>query len=179
MSRWIRPGDDVEWAALFTGFTATAFRLEGQQVYSSDVEDVALARFRAGEPHGVDLSWTLSKLREQRAAGRAQTLVRVVLEPPTDYTRMELTVYVEMAAAGQDTRVLPAPSGHWPDGVPRHDFWLFDDRRVWRLHYTDDHRWAGAELLDDEASIADHLRWRDTVLAGAVPLDVYLASRIG
>lgn len=179
MSRWIRPGDDAEWAALFTGFTATAFRLEGRQVYSSDVEDAALIRFRAGEQHGVDLSWTVSKLREQLAAGRSQTLVRIVVEPPNDYTRMELAVHVEMAAAGQDTRVLPVSAGGWPDGVPQHDFWLFDDHQVWRLHYRDDHRWAGAELLDDEASIADHLKWRDIVLAEAVPLDVYLASRIG
>lgn len=179
MSRWIRPGDDDAWAALFTGFRFSAFRLEAQQVYSSDVEDEAVARFRMGRPHGIDLSWMTSKLRDQRAGGRTQTLVRVVVEPPTDYTEMELAVYPEFAAAGQDTHVIPVRTGSWPDGVPRHDFWIFDDRTVWRMHYGDDHRWTGAELLDDEQVVNDHLEWRDIALDLAIPLDDYLATRTG
>jgi hypothetical protein len=177
MSRWIRPGDNDAWAALFTSFTTCAFRLEGQQVYSSEVENAALVRFLAGEPHGVDLSWTTSKLAVQRRTGRTQTLVRVVVEPPTDYTRMELTVYPEFVAAGQDTRIIPAPEGTWPDGLPTYDYWLFDNHDVWRMHYHEDHSWAGAQLLDGESTIADHLRWRDTALAQAIPLHDYLAAR--
>lgn len=177
MTTWIRPGEDAAWEALFTGFRRSAFRFEAQQVYRSDVEDAAVERFRAGRPHGIDLSWMTAKLRQHRAAGRSQTLVRVVVEPPTDYTAMELLTYPEFDAAGQDTHVVATTADRWPDGLPHHDFWIFDGRGVWRMHYTDDHRWSGAELLDHEDAVRDHLQWRDAALAQAVALDVYLASR--
>jgi hypothetical protein len=177
VSRWISDTDETEWAALFTGYTRSAYRLEGQQVYSSDQEDAVLARFLAGEPLNIDLSWTAPKTRAQVAAGRTKTRVRVVVEPPTDYTRLELVVYPQLAAAGEDIRIIAVPEGEWPAGLPRHDYWLFDDHDVWRMHYGDDHRFLGAELLDDESLIAEHLEWRDIALAQAVPLNDYLSSR--
>jgi hypothetical protein len=177
VSRWIHPENMTDWAALFTGYTKSAYRLECQQVYSSPTEDAALARFLAGEPHGINLSWALPKLRAQVTAGRTQTLVRVVLEPPTDYTRLELVVYPEFVATGQDTRIIAASRGDWPPGLPRHDYWLFDDQDVWQMHYNDDHTFRGAELLDADDVIEQHLRWRDIALTQAVPLDHYLASR--
>lgn len=150
MSRWILPDQDDEWAALFTGFTKSAYRLEGKQRYSSDVEDAAVARFAAGEPHGIDLSWTIDKVKDQVAAGCTQTNVRVVVEPSNDYTRMELVCYETIAAAGEDIRIISVPEGAWPEGLPQHDYWLFDDRDVWRMHYDDNDRFTGAELLTDE-----------------------------
>src|SRR6478735_868450 len=149
MSRWIGPDDMGEWAALFTDYTKSAYRLEGLQVYSSPEEDAAVARFLAGQPPFTDedLSWVLPKLRAQIAAGRTKTVVRVVVEPPTDYTRWELNLYPELDAAGQDTRIIAVPTGEWPDGLPKHDYWLFDDRDVWRMHYTREHTFIGAELL--------------------------------
>lgn len=177
MSRWIRSTKDPEWAKLFTSYTASAYRLEGQQTYSSPTEDVHLARFLADEPLEFDLSWRLSKTSARIAAGRTETTVRVVVEPPTDYTRMELTVYPELVAAGEEIRIIAVPDGSWPVGQPRHDYWLFDDRDVWRMHYGDDFRFTGAELLDDPGAIADHLRWRGAALAQSVPLHDYLATR--
>jgi hypothetical protein len=176
MSRWIRTTKDPEWAKLFTGFTKSAYRLEGQQTYSNDKEDAALARFLAGKPLELDLSWMMPKLKAQVAAGRTQTTVRVVVEPHTDYTRFELAVYPESTAAGEDIRVIAVPEGSWPVGVPRHDYWLFDDHDVWRMHYHDNYRFTGAELLDNEDAIAKHLQWRNNALAQAVPLHDYLAT---
>lgn len=177
MSRWIRPGQDTEWSELFTTFTTSAFRLEAQQTYSSDVEDAAVRRFLDGMPHGIDLSWTISKLESHRLTGQRQTLVRVVVEPPTDYTGMELSVYPAFATAGQETLIIPVPEGVWPEDVPRYDYWLFDEQDVWRMHYNDDHTWAGAELLDHDSAVADHLKWRDAAVASALSLDDYLAAR--
>lgn len=179
MSRWIHTTKDPEWAALFTGYQSTAYRLEAQQIYSNDKEDAALARFLAGEPHNADFSWVMPKLKAQLAAGRRQTTVRVVVEPPTDYTRFELTLYPELTAVGEDIRIISVPDGTWPKEVPRHDYWLFDDHDLWRMHYHSNYRFAGAELLTDDSVIADHIRWRDTAIAQAIPLDDYLADRIG
>lgn len=176
MSRWIRTTKDPAWAELFTSYTRSAFRLEGQQTYSNPDEDAALARFLAGEPLDLDLSWTSSRTRAQAAAGRTKTRVRVVVEPLTDYTRFELVVYPELVAAGEDIRIIAVPEGGSPDGLPEHDYWLFDDRDVWRMHYNDHYRFSGAEQVVDPDVIAQHLRWRDAALAQAVPLDEYLAS---
>jgi hypothetical protein len=177
MTRWITSTAQPEWSDLFTGYTKSAFRLEGQQTYSSPSEDATLARFVAGQPLELDLTWTKSRTRAQVAAGRTKTRVRVVVEPPNDYTRLELFVYPELAEAGEEIRIISVPEGHLPTDLPPYDFWLFDDHDVWRMHYDDTYRFVGAELIEDEDAINQHLQWRDVALARSVPLNDYLASR--
>lgn len=120
-----------EWAALLTGFTRSAFRLEGFQHYSAPDEVEALARFRAGEDPRIDLTWWTDLARKHTQAGRTMSRVRVIVEPPSEYTRFELVAYPVMAAAGDDIRVISVDPGRWPADVPHHDYWLFDDRDVW------------------------------------------------
>lgn len=177
MTRWIRPVDRDEWAALFAGYQQSAYRLECKQTYSNPNEDAHLARFLAGDRTELDLSRRFSTARPQIAAGRTKTTVRVVVEPPTDYTRMELTLYPQMVAVGEEIRIISVPEGHWPAGLPTHDYWLFDDRDVWRLHYDDEYRALGAELLEGQGVLARHLQWRDAALAQSVLFDDYLQSR--
>lgn len=177
MSRWIHSTQDTEWAALFTDYRRSAFRLEGQQVYDSESEREDLRRFLAGEPPNLDFEFMVPKIRAHVASGHTHTTVRVVVEPPTDYTRWELSVYPVFAEAGQTVGIIPISPGEWPPGVPRYDYWLFDDRDIWRMHYDDRHRFVGAELLDDPAVITNHLQWRDNALAQSVPLADYLALR--
>lgn len=176
MSRWIHPAQEEEWAALFTGYEMSAYRLEAQQTYASEVEDAAVRLFVAGTQPVMTFDWALPKLQSQVAAGRTQTNVRVVVEPPNDYTRWELSVYPEFAAAGEDIRIIAVAGDEWPDGLPSYDYWMFDERDVWRMHYEDNHTFAGAELLDAPAAVADHLRWRDVALARSVPLADYLVT---
>jgi hypothetical protein len=120
-----------EWAALLTGFTRSAFRLEGFQHYSAPDEIEALARFRADEDPRIDLTWWTDLARKHTQAGRTMSRVRVIVEPPSEYTRFELVAYPVMAAAGDDIRVISVDPGRWPADVPHHDYWLFDDRDVW------------------------------------------------
>jgi hypothetical protein len=173
MSRWVRPGQAAEWEELFLDFHSSAYRLQVHQTYSSDVEDAAVQRFLAGEPHGIDLTWFTSKLEQQRLDGRSTTLVNVVVEPPNDYTRMSIAILLEYVAAGQDTRIIPVAENKWPEDLPRYDYWLFDETDVWRMHYDEGMRWVGAELLDRSAT-PDHVRWRDHALELSTPLDDYL-----
>lgn len=176
MIRWIGDDDEEEWTALFTGYQASAYRQECQQIYTSTEEDASLARFLSGRPVELDWTWLRSTTRRQIAAGRTKTQVRIVVEPPTQYTQLELTLYPEVLAAGGDVRIIAVRQGDWPD-LPHHDFWLFDDRDVWRLHYHENFRFKGAELLDDPEVVAQHRQWRDTALALAVPFVDYLAPR--
>lgn len=178
MSRWIRSTKDPAWATLLSGYAASAFRLEARQTYSNDAEDAAVARFLSGDAPTLTFDWSIPKIEAQVAAGRRQTTVRVVKEPPTDYTRWELSVFPQFVAAGEDIRILTVAHEASPPDLPEHDFWLFDDREVWRMHYDERHRFTGAELLD-EGALGDHLRWRDTALARSVRFEVYLRARHG
>ena len=103
--------------------------------------------------------------------------VRVVIEPPSDYTRFELAHFPAMAAAGDDIRVIAAAPGTWPPDLPRHDFWLFDDRDVWVLKYDGTGTFLRTELRDDPQTITSHLRWRGDALGQSTPVDDYLAKR--
>lgn len=177
MIRWIGDDDTAEWAALFRSYQRSAYRLEGQQVYSSPAEDAYLATFLAGKPVELDLSDRRERMRHDAATGRTKIIVRIVVEPPTPYTRLELAVYPQMARTGDDIRIIAAPQGRRPPELPLHDYWLFDEREVWKMHYYENFHFAGAELLDDPDVVAEHLRWRDIALSRAVPLHDYLASR--
>jgi hypothetical protein len=178
VSRWINGTKDPAWGALFDAMQRSAYRLEGQQIYSNDKEDAALERFRAGEPFKPLEPWpALERRRREAVEGKTLTRVRVVIEPPTDYTRMELCAYRYLAEAGEDIRIIAVPEGEWPAGLPRYDYWLIDEHDVWRMHYHENYRFRGAELIEGEAAIAQHLKWRDIALAQAVPLNGYLAAR--
>jgi hypothetical protein len=175
MSRWIRPSENrAEWSELLRSYQTSSFRLEAQQIYSNPGENAWVADFLAGRPlEGVESTPRLLWWRERKAAGCTKTTVRVVVEPQTDYTRMELATYRPVVAAGEDVRVIVVPDGAWPDGLPHHDFFIFDNRDVWRMHYNDDYTFAGAEQLEGEDVLAQHLRWRDRALELAIPLLEY------
>jgi uncharacterized protein DUF6879 len=176
MSRWIRPSENrVEWGELLSSYRSSSFRLEAQQIYSNPIENGWLADFLAGRPpQDLDFTWRLSRSQERMAAGCTKITARVVVEPQTDYTRMELATYRLIVAGGEDVRVIVVPEGHsWPDGLPRHDFFLFDERDVWHMHYNAAYTWAGAEQLGGEDVLAQHLRWRDRALELAIPLLEY------
>jgi len=163
-----------EWVALFTGFTRSAFRLEALQHYTDPSEREAFARFCAGQDPQVNLSWWTGMTRKQTGAGRSMSRVRVIVEPPSDYTRFELVAYPVMAAAGDDIRIISVSPGTWPSGVPHEDYWAFDDRDIWVMRYDDAGVFHRAELLDDPDQILDRLRWRDAALAQAIPVNDYL-----
>lgn len=165
-----------EWASLFTGFTSSAFRLETLQHYTEPDEQKAFAKFRSGRDSAIDLTWWTSLVREHVAIGHTMSRVRVVMEPPSDYTRFELFAYPVMAAAGDDIRIIPVMSGIWPSGIPHEDFWLFDDREVWVLIYDQAGIPLRAELLDDHQAVVDHMQWRNSALAQAIPVNDYLAT---
>ena len=167
------PGE--EWGSLFTGFTRSAFRLETFQHYSAPDEVEAVTRFRAGEDPRIDLAWWTDLARKHTAAGRAMSRVRIIIEPPSEYTRFELIAYPVMAAAGDDIRIISVQPGEWPADVPHHDYWVFDDRDVWVLNYDREGVLQSAELQDDDQVVLDHLHWRDVALAQAIPIGDYLA----
>jgi hypothetical protein len=175
MARRIEANDWDAWGNLFK-FGRSAFRLETLQTYAEPDEAPAVARFMAGEDPGLDTSWWESMVRSHRDAGRSMIRVRVLIEPLSDYARFQLPYFRRFVEAGEDIRVIATSQGNWPTGIPSHDYWLFDDRDVWAMRYTDTGTFIRADLLDDPQDVAAHRRRRDVALTQAVPLHEYLTA---
>jgi hypothetical protein len=103
--------------------------------------------------------------------------VHVLEEPLTDYVRYELAAYVPNVDAGEDVRVIAVPRGEWPESVPRHDFWLFDDDRLWLMDYDACGGFQMASRIHDRDAVAQHRQWRDAALAQSIPLADYAAHQ--
>ena len=175
MSARIDADDWAAWGELFE-FSSSAYRLETLPTYTEPDEADALARFLAGQDPGLDTSWWESLVARHRAAGHTMTRVRVLSEPLSDYARFQLPYYARFARAGEDIRIIATPAGSWPGGLPRRDYWLFDDTDLWALTYTPDGGFQHADLIIDAALVAEHRRWRDHALSMAIPLADYLAT---
>jgi hypothetical protein len=170
------PGVD-DLLAQFGQFRYSAFRLETLQTYAASSEDESYAAFQRGEPERPqdpeEVAWS-AMLRANREAGRIQQRVHVVTEPLTDYMAYELTwEYGPHWTAGEDIRIIPA-GDTWPSDVPRADFWLFDARLIFRLHYASDGTWLGVDREDAPAAVADACFIRDAALSQAVLWDRYM-----
>ncbi|WP_373466070.1 DUF6879 family protein [Streptomyces sp. V3I8] len=148
-----------EFSKLFRTFEHTAFRLETRDHYKSDNESAALRQFVAGEP--VDLDWFqnwLTMIRQTTAEGRRFMRVRVVTMPLTDYSRFGVFCSEHTNAAGEDIRYLRRDDAA---DLPDYDYWLFDSRKLVRMHFDDDENFLGGELIEDPALVVAHNYWRD------------------
>lgn len=77
-----------EFRAVCLGFEHAAFRLETRERYVDDEEQGPLRRFLAGEPPDDEwfMDWYDAVVRFAEA-GKRMERVRVVSEPPSEYTR--------------------------------------------------------------------------------------------
>ncbi|MGH3620459.1 MAG: DUF6879 family protein [Sciscionella sp.] len=176
----LAPGS-AEFAELFRTFRYSAYRLETLQSYGSSGEDTSLAAFLAGKPyqrHPGKVAW-LDTVADNIAAGRTMQRVHVATEPLSDYMRYELTwAYQPNVATGEDIRVIAAHAD-WPTDVPRHDYWLFDSRGLYRMRYAIDDAgtWLGAEHVTAADDVAQACFWRDAALYHATPWPDYVRRR--
>lgn len=142
-----------EFGDLFRSFDHTAFRLEPRDRYNSPGEHEPLRRFLAGEKD--DLSWNqpwLDLMAEHAANGRIVRRVRVVTVPLTDYSRFGLWCARFANEAGEEIRYLPRDQAA---GLPDFDYWLFDSNRVAQLHFDEDDKLLGAEIITDPAVVVE------------------------
>jgi hypothetical protein len=130
----------------------------------------------AGEPD--DLLWYqdwLTMVREATAEGRLFSRVRVVSLPLTDYSRFGLWASGYTIEAGDDIRYLVRDQADAAE-LPEHDFWLFDSRKLVRMHFGDDDRFVGAEVIEDPVTIVEHNYWRDAARHHATNRDEFVAK---
>ena len=128
-----------------------------------------MRQFIAGEP--VDLGWFqnwLTMIREAVSQGRRFTRVRVVSMPLTDYSRFGVFCSEHTNAAGEDIRYLKRDEAV---DLPDYDYWLFDSRKLVRMHFDDEDNFLGGEIIEDPAVIVEHNYWRDAAWHRAVRRD--------
>jgi hypothetical protein len=127
----------------------------------------------AGEPD--DLAWFqnwLNMIRAASAESRRFMRVRVVTMPLTDYSRFGLWCSQHTNAAGEDIRYLPRDQAE-SRGLPDYDFWLFDSRKLARLHFDNEDRFLGIEVSEDPAVVVQHCYWRDAAWHHAIERDTF------
>ncbi|HET9895505.1 MAG TPA: hypothetical protein VFQ44_11300 [Streptosporangiaceae bacterium] len=168
-TRLIEPGPAIR--QLFHEFQYTAFRLETRDRYDAPYENESLAKFIAGEPDNLPWmqSW-LDMLREAAAAGRRFARVRVVTLPLTDYSRFGVWCAQFTGGAGEDIRYLARDQADEAE-LPRQDYWLFDSSRLLSMHFDEQDRFLGGELVTDATEIVKANYWRDAAWHKAVRRD--------
>jgi hypothetical protein len=135
--------------------------LETRESYNAPREVESFRRFREGEP--VDMSWAetwFSTIRQATAEGRRFARVRIVSVPLSDYSRFGLWAAQFTGDAGEDIRYLPRDVAEQLD-LPNHDYWLFDSRKLVRMHFGEQDKFQGGEVIEDPAVIVEHNYWRD------------------
>ena len=163
---WVNRGE--EFAALFRAFEHNSWRWECQGTYREPGEREPFRLWREGRPDNAFLDGWLTRVRSFRAEGKTLQRVRMVTEPPTEYLRWMFTVTPLNVAAGEDIRWISEQAAHFLGGMPKHDFYLFDDQRVAIMQF-DDNGVVGAEVTDDPGTVAEHRDWRDRVWSAATP----------
>ncbi|MGH3950991.1 MAG: DUF6879 family protein [Pseudonocardiaceae bacterium] len=168
----------ADFEDLFETFTASAWRLECQGVYREPEEAEPLRRFVVGEPD--DLEWFADWpewVRGIRASRRTIGRVRTLTDPITDYLRFELERLSPLAyEAGEAIRVLPAAAFD-ELGIPRDDFWIFDDAMVGVLHFGE-RGVSGVEVISDPAKVGEFVGRKRRALAASTPYPQWSAGRL-
>ncbi|KQV05714.1 MULTISPECIES: DUF6879 family protein [unclassified Kitasatospora] len=162
-----------DFGRLFETFEQTAFRLETLAVYNVEDEQEEFADFLAGKPlppESADNPW----VRSMTDLGKQVARVHVLNSPLSDYLRYELAWYPGNIAAGESIGIIDTTRQNIT-GLPDHDFWLFDDAKVYRMHYTEAGKFIGGELLSDDR-LNEYRQYRDTALAHAVSFAEYSAG---
>lgn len=161
---------------MFRSFEHTAFRLEVRESYNAPREVESFRRFKAGEP--VDLSWAdtwYDMIRQATNEGRRFSRVRMVNVPLSDYSRFGLWAARRASEAGEDIRYLPRDVAARLD-LPDHDYWLFDSCKLVRMHFGEEDKFQGGEIITDAVQVVQHNYWRDAAQHYATDRDDFEAK---
>ncbi|GAA1091776.1 DUF6879 family protein [Streptomyces javensis] len=161
------PFEDI--THFFEDFVHTAWRLETQRGYASDLASPNWPRFQRGETFGYnpENSWHLN-VREQTMQGKRFERVRLVDQPPTEGQRFLLASGLGNVEAGEDIRNLFRSDAE-RIGLPDYDFWLFDSRSVVKFVIDGEGTTLGVHVLEDAESVVRACQVRDAAWHYAMP----------
>jgi hypothetical protein len=120
----------------------------------------------------------LAMIREATAEGKRFSRVRVVSLPLTDYSRFGVWCAQFTGGAGEDIRYLVRDQAD-AVGLPSHDYWLFDSRKLVRMHFDDNDAFLGGEVVEGPADIVQYNYWRDAAWHHAMRRDEFAKEYLG
>jgi hypothetical protein len=114
-------------------------------------------------------------VRAAARQGRRFRRVRVVSLPLSDYNQWSYVIAQHNIVAGEDIRYLVRERAAGL-GLPNHDYWLFDSRKLLCMRFDELDRFVGGEVIEDATEIVRHNYWRDAALHHAVRRDDFVAT---
>ncbi len=161
---------DYLWPAIEKA-KISLFRFEGLQDYSGEDGDEAVAYFlQTGQlltvPDHTNDWWRNMKARRER--GVVTSRVRLVCEPLTDYTKMELA-YLQQAKAysGDDIRIITETACRTIVSKDLPDFYLIDDEVVFTMQYDPLGTYLGSTQVH---TVSQYKDIKDALMACSAPL---------
>jgi hypothetical protein len=156
------------------------FRFEGHRYYAAASDDHDYQRFLDGHAPAGDKSSWLKMLAQAQAERRRWSRLRVIHldedgQATEPYEIYSCHAYVDNVAAGEDVRIVEVQPGNTLDQHVE-DFFIASGQHVVLTHYDDDHRHAGAEVVDGVTAHA-LIALRDVLWGQAVPFAQWWASR--
>lgn len=145
--------------------------------YDAVYENESLRKFLAQEKD--DLPWMqewLTMIHDATSKGRRFTRVRVVSLPITDYSRFGVWCAQFTNGAGEDIRYLSRDRAD-VEQLPNHDYWLFDSRKLVRMHFDDADAFLGGEVIEDANEVVRHNYWRDAARHHAIRRDDFATEQ--
>ncbi|MGW2476743.1 DUF6879 family protein [Streptomyces sp. NPDC001665] len=158
-------------------FEREAFRLETLDDYSKSGGVEAYEAFLAGEPQpdSYRTAGWVTTVENAVRSGKRIYRVHVLARPLTDYLRFELSWgYRRNMAVGEEFYILDTTAQDNPIAEAP-DFWMFDERTVGAMRYTQDGRFSGSEFLDSD-QLPVYLTFRDKAMEHSVPFTEWWAK---
>ena len=165
---------------LLRSFERTAFRLEAQPEYAVGFEREEFERFLAGSPRSPsEIGWWrpwLDQVARLTSEGKKVHRIRVLTEPPTDYQRWMMWAAPWYAEAGEQISYMTR-SRAVRIGLPLdHDWWLFDDRVVIEMRFTEAGDLASRRLVTTSPMIKFYRGWQDLAVQNATTAEKFAAA---
>ncbi|MEU6484685.1 DUF6879 family protein [Streptomyces sp. NPDC046887] len=158
-------GTDLE--RLLGAFEQTAFRLESLDKPHTEEDWAELWQFLDTEVLGPSGRGGNAWVRSMTDQGKSLSRVHILRSPLNALLRHELAAFRSDIAAGESIGIIDRAERD-VQGLPDHDFWLFDDRDLYRLHHTPEGDLTGAEPLPPDR-LPEYRAYRARALAWAVP----------
>jgi hypothetical protein len=147
------------------------FRFEGLQDYSAeDGEEVVSCFVKTGQlqniPDANNKWWSDMKLRNEK--GIVTQRVRLVIEPKTNYTKMELE-YLRIAKAysGDDIRIIQEEDFRFISLESIPDFYIIDESRLFLMNYGSEGKYLNSVESDE---VIEYVRLKNLLIQSSLPL---------
>ena len=149
----------------------SVFRYEGLQDYSAEDGQESVREFmKSGKLPFVSSEskwWQDIKLKNQQ--GIKTCRVRMVEEPLTDYTKMELALHVQSASfSGEDIRILEKDK-FLSINPKLKDFYMVDDKYLFTMKYGPNGKYLGSSLVSGSI-VQDYISYKKQMIILSVPV---------